>query len=112
MRTWYSVLGYRIDLYFHDYKLAIKVDVRIFINHEIERQKEIEKELGCEFIRINPDKEIFYIFRAVNEIHRHIKTLSKEPTKESNKKPLIDDLSKRLLKLEFKKTNSIIYVML
>ena len=25
MQTQYSVLGYRIDLYFHDYKLAIKV---------------------------------------------------------------------------------------
>ena len=26
MRTQYSVLGYRIDLYFHDYKLATKND--------------------------------------------------------------------------------------
>ena len=26
MQTWYSVLGYRIDLYFHKYKLAIEVD--------------------------------------------------------------------------------------
>ena len=26
MQTQYSVLGYRIDLYFHKYKLAIKVD--------------------------------------------------------------------------------------
>ena len=26
MQTQYSVLGYRIDLYFHKYKLAIEVD--------------------------------------------------------------------------------------
>ena len=26
MRTQHSVLGYRIDLYFHDYKLAIEVE--------------------------------------------------------------------------------------
>ena len=26
METQYSVLTYRVDLYFHDYKLAIEVD--------------------------------------------------------------------------------------
>ena len=26
MQTQYSVLGYKIDLYFHEYKLAIEVD--------------------------------------------------------------------------------------
>ena len=26
IQTHYSVLGYRIDLYFHDYKLAIETD--------------------------------------------------------------------------------------
>ena len=26
MQTQYSVLGYRIDLYFHDYKLTIEID--------------------------------------------------------------------------------------
>ena len=26
MQTQYSVLGYRIDLYFHEYKLVIEVD--------------------------------------------------------------------------------------
>ena len=46
------------------------------------------------FIRINPDGEKFNIFKEITKIHRHIK----KPTKKS----LIDDLSKRLLKLEFK----------
>ena len=26
MRTQYNVLSYRIDLYFHDYKLTIEID--------------------------------------------------------------------------------------
>ena len=26
MQTQYNILGYRIDLYFHDYKFAIEID--------------------------------------------------------------------------------------
>ena len=78
IQTQYSVLGYRIDLYFHEYKLAIEVDelghTNRNINNEIERQKELEKELNCVFIRINPDKKDFNIFKETNKIHRHIKT--------------------------------------
>ena len=63
MQTQYSVLGYRIDRYFHEYKLAIEVDelghTNRNINNEIERQKALEKELNCVFIRINPDKKRF-----------------------------------------------------
>ena len=104
MQTQYSVLGYKIDLYFHEYKLAIEVDELGHndrnIDYEIQRQKAIEKELGCVFIRINPDEENFNIFKAINEIYRHIK--------KSNKKYLIDKTSKRILELEFKSNHSII----
>ena len=55
------------------------------------RQKAIEQELGCKFIIIDPDKEDFDIFRAINEIIRHIK--------QSTKKTLINKI--RLLGLEF-----------
>ena len=97
MQTQYSVLGYRVDLYFHTHKIAFEVDElrhadRNFSNG-IEKEL-VEKELNCVFIRINPDGEKFNIFKEINKIHRHIK----KPTKKS----LIDDLSKRLLKLEFK----------
>ena len=73
----YSVLGYRIDFYFHKYKLAIEVDelghtIRN-INYEIERQTALEKELNCTFIRINPDEKDFNIFKEIKKIHRHIK---------------------------------------
>ena len=47
MQIQYSVLGYGIDLYFHDYKLAIEVDEKCHedrnIDHEIKRQKALEK---------------------------------------------------------------------
>ena len=36
-------------------------------------KKQQKKELGCVFIRINPGKENFNIFKAMNEIHRQIK---------------------------------------
>ena len=43
MQTQYSALGYRIDLYFHDYRLTIEVDEKDHkdrnINDEIQRQK-------------------------------------------------------------------------
>ena len=67
MQNEYSVLGYKIDLYFYDYKHAIEVDQKGHknrdINHEIERQKTIEKKLDCKLIRNNPDKENVNILR-------------------------------------------------
>ena len=102
MQTQYSVLGYRIDLYFHKHKLAIEVDelghADRNLGNEIERQKVLKKELGCVFIRINHDKESFNIFKEINKIHRNIE--------KSTKKSLVDDLSKRLPELEFKSNHS------
>ena len=61
MDTQYSVLKYKIDLYFYEYKLAVEVDKKGYKdrNSETKRQKEIENELNCKFIRINLDKENF-----------------------------------------------------
>ena len=54
MQTQYSVLGYKIDLYFHEYKLVIEVGVLDRndrnIVYEIQRQKAIEEKLGCVFL--------------------------------------------------------------
>ena len=111
MQTQCSVLGYRIELYFHDYKLVIEVREKGHkdrnIDHEIKRQKTLEKELGCEFIRIDPDEESVNIFKAINEIHRHITKSTKKLTEESTKKSLIKKLLNKLLRLEFKSNNSI-----
>ena len=103
IQTQYNVLSYTIDLYLHDCKLAIEIDENGHndrnIDYEIKRQKAIEQELGCKFIRIDPNQEYFDIFRAINEIFRHIK--------QSTKKTLINIISTRLLGLEFKSDNII-----
>ena len=70
MQTQYSVLGYRTELSLHDYKLTIDINDR---NIDYEIKKVIVQRLGCEFIRINPDKEDFHIFKGISEILRHIK---------------------------------------
>ena len=92
IQTQYSVLGYRIDLYFHKYNLAIEADelghTNRNINNEIERQKALEKELNCLFIRINPDEKDFNIFKEIKKIHRHIK------------KFLIDKIKKKSVKIK------------
>ena len=50
MQTQYTVLSYRFELYFHDYKLAIETDENGHsdrnIDYEIKRQKAMEQELG------------------------------------------------------------------
>ena len=102
-QTEYSVLGYRIDLYFHDHELGIGNDELDHkhrdVNYEIQGQKTIEKQLGCKFVGINADEQNVNIFKAINKMQRHIK--------ESPKKYLIDKISKRLVKLEFKSDYSI-----
>ena len=60
-------------------------------------KKAIEQKIGCKFIRIDPDKEDFDIFKTINEIFRNIK--------QSIKKTLINKTSARLLGLEFKSDN-------
>ena len=107
MQTQYIVLCYRIDLDFHDCKLAIKIDENRHkdrnIDYKIKRQPAIGQKLGCKFIRIDPNKEDFYIFKDITEIFRHIKQSSNQLTK----KTLIDKISMRLLRLEFKSDNAI-----
>ena len=67
MQTQYSVLGCRIDLYFHKHKLAFEVDeighADRNLSNEIKRQKAVEKELDYVFIRINPDGKKFQHFQ-------------------------------------------------
>ena len=69
-------------MYFHDYKLVIEIDENGHsyrsIHYEIKRQKAIEQKLGCKFIRTDPDKKDFDIFKTFNEIFRHIKRSTKK----------------------------------
>ena len=107
MQNQYSVTGYKFDFYFHCYELAIEIDEKCHKDRnsdfEIKRQKTLEKEHLCEFIRITPDEKDFNISKAKDEIFRHIK----ESIKKSTKKSLIDELLNKLLRLEFKSNNYI-----
>ena len=66
----HSVLGYR-NAYFFKQKLAIEVNEQVHnsrdISYDIEIQRAIEKELDCEFIRINPAEEDFNILLRLVE---------------------------------------------
>ena len=59
-----TVLGYRVDLYFTDYKIAVEFDES---HHNCQtaddaiRQSRIEKELNCIFVRVKPTDDIFEI---------------------------------------------------
>ena len=68
MQTHFNCLGYRIDLYFHDHKRAIEIDENDHsdrnIDYEMKRQNLIEQNSSCRFIRIDPDKENFDVFKA------------------------------------------------
>ena len=97
MQTQYSVLGCRIDLYFHKHKLAIEVEelghADRNLSDEIERQKALEKNLIMCLLELILMEKNFNIFKEIKKIHRHIK--------KSTKKSLIDDLSKLLLELQY-----------
>ena len=94
-KTWKQKLqNYRIDLSFHDYKLAVEVDEggHKDRNQDYEKQREelIKKDLGCIFIRINPDEEGFKISRANDKIFRYIQ----KSIKKSTKTLMVEDLER------------------
>ena len=65
-------IRYKVDLYLLDLKVAIECDEQghRYRNKLMEgwRQKMIEEELKCKFIRFNLDKSNFNVGRIVNEI--------------------------------------------
>ena len=74
------------------------------------RDKEYYKEnliLYLLFIRNNPDEPNFNMLREINKIYKHINQVTKQQTEQKTKESIIDNLSNELLKLEFRKNNSI-----
>ena len=102
IHTQYCIKNKRLDAYLSKYKFGIEVDE---YNHEgrnfeYKQSRQFMTEiLGITIVRTNPDDENFNMNKLINQIYTHI-------TK-SSKKSLIDDLSKRLLELEFKQNHSI-----
>ena len=107
----FFVLKEKIDFYFPRHKLAMEVDELGHLDRneedETKRRKKLEERFRCTFDWINPDKENFDIFVELGKIESYISESNKKLTEESTKKSLINDLSKILLELKFKKHNSI-----
>ena len=100
--TQHCIINRKIDAYFSKFKLGVEVDK---YNHEgrnfeYEQRRQLMVEShGITIIRINPDAADFDMNRSINQIYTHII--------KSTKKSLIDDLSKRLVELQFKSNHSI-----
>ena len=98
----HHVLNYQIDLYFPEHKLAVEVDEKGHTDRDEKKKKEneseeqIKKELGCIFIRINPDAEN-YIFIQISKIQLYIAQSNKEKL-EKEKEAEIKELKEKLKK--------------
>ena len=107
--TQYYVKNKRSDAYLPKYKAGIEVHKYDHEsrdrNYEESRQLMIESH-GITIIRTNPVVPNA-INRLINQIHKHFIKSTKKQTEKSTEKSLIDDLSKRLLELEFKSDHSI-----
>jgi|GEM_PF-3509076 len=70
--TQYLVLGYKIDAYIEGLKIAIEYDERQHKyqkEKDIKREKEIQEELGCRFIRISSKESNAYnIGKVIKDI--------------------------------------------
>ena len=58
-------------------------------DYEIKRQREIEKEFNCVFIRTNPDAADLNINKLNNQIFKHIIQLKEEKLKNKFAKELL-----------------------
>ena len=107
--TQYYVENKRLDAYFPKYKAEIEVvkhnHKSRYPNYEKSKQLMIGGH-GITVIRTNPEAPNA-INRPINQIQTHIIKSPKTLTEKSAKKSLIDDISKRLLELEFKSNHSI-----
>lgn len=43
------------------------------MGYEVRRQRLVEKELGCDFIRFDPENLDFDMFRGIDKFHSHWK---------------------------------------
>ena len=89
----YLVLNEKIYFYFLKHRLAIEADDLGHLDRdeedEIERQKKLEKYLGCTFIRINPDEKDFDVFSKLGRIRSCIDKSNKKLIEKSTKSLLL-----------------------
>ena len=74
----YSILKYKIDLYFSKHNLAIECDENGHKDRKPEneksRQDQVTEQLNCQWIRYDPDAVDFDIFDVIRDIYLVIKT--------------------------------------
>ena len=106
----YFALHYRTDFTFKKHMLVVEIDEKGHADrdpdYEKKRPKKLEK-LSYYFIKINPVKKGFYDYKEFGRVSAYIAESIKKQTEKSTKKSLIDNLSKQLLKLEFKSNHTI-----
>jgi len=69
-------LTYRIDAYMPEYNIAIECDENhhaLNTKQDLARQANITEELGCRWVRFQPDNPDFDIFETIGAIHLFIK---------------------------------------
>lgn len=69
----YSILGYRIDLYFPDHNIFVECDEnnhRAYDRKSEQLRTKVLSQTGCKWIRYNPDEKGFDIIRVINQIYR------------------------------------------
>ena len=88
-------------MHFLEHELAIEVDEKGHTDRdekkENEREEKIKKELGCKFIRINPDAENYDIFVEIGKIQVYI-TKSNKGKLEKEKEAEIKEIKEQLEK--------------
>lgn len=71
-QTQFSVGKYRIDLYFPEHRIAVECDEENHSDYKKENEKKresfIKDELGCQFVRFNPDEKNFNIGTVINKL--------------------------------------------
>ena len=98
---------FRIDIYFAEYCLAVKIDEKhrtdTDLKFEEKRQKALEKDLDCTFIRINTSRENFNADYEASEKQALISNFNQNKIKEKDNKIKEKDNKNKELEDETKK---------
>lgn len=75
MENQFLVFPNKIGSSFDDWQLTIKCNQKVhkscLMGYEVRRQRLVEKELGCDFIRFDPENLDFDMFRGIDKFHSH-----------------------------------------
>ena len=98
---------FRIDIYFTEYSLAVEIDEKGHTDRDLifddKRQKALEKELNCTFIRINTSRKNYHADYEASRIQVFISQFKENKIKERDNK--IKALEDEMKKLKLQLTN-------